>query len=273
MKILNHLLYDTQGKQVSYRPTPNKGGRYTPQYLVIHYTAATTAESSIDWFMHPVARASAHLIIARDGTITQFAPFNIVTWHAGTSQWNGLMGLNKYSIGIELVNAGRLSKSGEKCFCPVDRKTVKNDDMIVAVHKNEQKESCWQEYTEAQLKAAVEIAAVMVKTYNVKDILGHDDIAPFRKSDPGPAFPMNSFRSKALGRKDESLDEYITTTDLNIRSGAGTNFNTLTQPLTPDTKVLVLKRVGNWSFVEVLEPVHGMADIEGWVFSKYLKKS
>lgn len=116
MKILNHLLFDAQGKQVSFKATPNKGVRYIPQYLVIHYTAATTAESAISWFMMPIAQASAHLLIGRDGTITQFAPFNVVAWHAGTSIWNGIVGLNKHSIGIELVNAGRLAKAGDKFF-------------------------------------------------------------------------------------------------------------------------------------------------------------
>jgi N-acetylmuramoyl-L-alanine amidase len=79
----------------------------------MHYTAATTAASATDWFLRPIAQASAHLLIDKDGAITQFAPFNIITWHAGTSIWHGLIGMNKYSIGIELVNAGRLSKSGE----------------------------------------------------------------------------------------------------------------------------------------------------------------
>lgn len=273
MKILNHLLYDDQGKQVSYKATPNKGAKYVPQYLIMHYTAATTAESAINWFMRSVAQASAHLLIGGDGAITQFAPFNVVAWHAGTSIWNGLIGLNKHSIGIELVNAGRLSKAGDKCFCPVDKKEVKSDDIEMAVHKNETKESAWQEYTDKQLEVSVEIAALLVKFYRLKDVLGHDDIAPFRKSDPGPAFPMNSFRSRALGRKDESLDTYETSASLNIRSGPGTSYNMLADPLPPKTQVIILKRERNWSFVEVIDIVDGQMDLEGWVFSKYLAKS
>jgi N-acetylmuramoyl-L-alanine amidase len=273
MKISNHLLFDDNGNQVSYKATPNKGSRYVPQYLVMHYTAATTATSAINWFLRPVAQASAHLLIDRDGNITQFAPFNIVTWHAGTSVWNGLIGLNKYAIGIELVNAGRLTKSGEKWICPVDKKQVKNDDVIIATHKNESKDSGWQEYSEAQLEVSIEVGALLVSTYKLKDVVGHEDISPYRKSDPGPAFPMSSFRSKVMGRRDESIDQFKTTTAVNIRSGPGTNFAAIAEPLPESTSVIILKREGNWSFVEVLDKVNGEMDLEGWVFNKYLVKA
>lgn len=272
MQIKNHLLYNRNGKQVTFKPTPNKGGKYTPQYLIMHYTAATTAASAINWFLNPIAQASAHLVIAPDGAITQFAPFNIVTWHAGKSQWNGLSGLNQFSIGIELVNAGRLLRSGNKWICPVDRCTVPDEDVIMATHKNETREAAWHEYTGRQLEVSVEIAAALVSHYALKDVLGHDDISPIRKSDPGPAFPMGSFRSKAMGRKDDTLDEYITSTVLNIRSGPGTAFTPLSDPLPKATPVLVLKTEGTWSFVEVQTTVKGIMDLEGWVSSKFLIK-
>ena len=270
MQIKNHLLYNDNGKQVTYKETPNKGGKYTPQYLVMHYTAATTAASAINWFLNPIAQASAHLVIAPDGAVTQFAPFNVVTWHAGKSQWNGLSGLNQYAIGIELVNAGRLLRSGDKWTCPVDRCTVPGEDVLIATHKNETKEAAWHEYTSSQLEVSVEIAALLVKTYGLKDVLGHDDISPIRKSDPGPAFPMGSFRSRAMGRRDDSIDEYVTSTSLNIRSGPGTAFATLSDPLPKGTPVLVLKTEGTWSFVEVQKTVKGIMDLEGWVSTKFL---
>ena len=272
MKILDHLLYGNDGKQISFRPTPNKGGKYIPIYLIIHYTAATTEQSAIGWLISPVAQASAHLIIGRAGTITQLAPFNLITWHAGKSSWGGLVGMNKHSIGIELVNAGRLSKIGEKCICPVDKKAVSDDDVLVAVHKNETRESLWQEYTEAQLEITQEISSLLVKTYKLTDILGHEDISPIRKSDPGPAFPMKSFRGRAMGRKNEDIDSYKTTNVLNIRSGPGTVYEVLAEPLPEGTSVTMLKTEGNWSFVEVEDIVNGLMDLEGWVFTKYLGK-
>lgn len=273
MQIKNHLLFDDKGNQVDFRPTPNKGGKYTPQYLVMHYTAVTTDESTISWFLSPIAKASAHLLIGRDGSVTQFAPFNVVAWHAGKSQWKGLNGLNQYAIGIEMTNGGRLMKSGNAYICPVDQKKVPNTEVIHAVHKNETTESAWQQYTHAQLEAAVEIAALLVTTYGLKDVVGHDDIAPIRKSDPGPAFPMASFRSRAMGRQNSELDEYVTSTELNIRSGPGTAFLPLTLPPMPGgTKLLALKTEGTWTYVEILDTVNGVMDLEGWVSSKYLVK-
>jgi N-acetylmuramoyl-L-alanine amidase len=272
MPIKNHMLFTDDDKQVDYRPTPNKGGKYVPQYLVMHYTAATSFGSSLNWFLNKNAQASAHLLIGRDGAITQFAPFNIVTWHAGKSHWENLKNLNQYSIGIELVNAGRLLKSGDNYICPVDNKKIPADEVITARHKNDSTESYWQQYTQKQLEVAMEVSATLVKFYNLKDLLGHEDIAPVRKSDPGPAFPMKSFRSKAMGRRDDTTDEYKTSTTVNIREGAGTNFKTLTDPLPKDTKVLRLKTEGTWSFVEVMDKVHGVMDLEGWVSSKFLVK-
>jgi N-acetylmuramoyl-L-alanine amidase len=270
MKIQDHFLFDNSNQQVDFKATPNKGGKLNPQYLVMHYTAATQARGSINWFLNKDAKASAHLLIDRDGTITQFAPFNVITWHAGASEWNGLVGLNKFAVGIELVNGGRLAKSGVAWICPVDKKAVPDTDVIIAKHKNDSFESGWQTYSEVQLQTAAEIGALLVKTYNLRDVVGHDDIAPHRKSDPGPAFPMSSFRSKVMGRKENELTISVTTTEVNIRSGPGTQLPTITDPLPKDTEVHVLKREGNWSFVEVIGIVHDLNDVEGWVFSKFL---
>lgn len=272
MQIKDHLLFNDDGTQLNFSDTPNKGGKYTPQYLVMHYTAATTTASTVNWFLNPIAQASAHILIARDGSITQFAPFNVVCWHAGRSQWKGLVGMNKFAIGIELVNGGRLMQSGSKWICPVDQREVPVNQVIMATHKNESSESGWHEYTDKQLEAAIEIAALLVTTYQLKDVIGHEDIAPGRKSDPGPAFPMRSFRSRAIGRRDDTLDESVTAVALNIRSGPGTSFPLLTSPLPAGTKVLVLKTEGTWSFVEVQETIDNIMDLEGWISSKFLKE-
>lgn len=272
MKIINHLLHSENGNQVTFKATPNKGGKYIPRYLIMHYTAATTEQSAISWLISPIAQASAHLIIGREGIITQLVPFNIIAWHAGKSTWTGLVGMNKFSIGIELVNAGRLSKIGENIICPVDKKQINKDDILIATHKNEKQESLWHEYTEKQLEVSSEVAALLVSTYDLLDIVGHEDVSPIRKSDPGPAFPMKSFRSRAMGRKNEDLDSYLTLSTLNIRSGPGTIFDMLSKPLPQGTHVTVLKTEGNWSFVQVDDFIHGLMDLEGWVFTKFLGK-
>lgn len=274
MKIINHLLHDNKGKQVNFLDSPNKKGIYTPSYLIMHYTAATTDTSSINWFLNKKAEASAHLLISRDGTITQFVHFNKIAFHAGESQWAGLKGMNRHSIGIELQNAGKLSKVSNKWVCPVDNKVVPDDDVIVATHKNESIQRGWQAYTDVQLEVSIEIATTIVRHYKLKDVLGHEDISPLRKSDPGPAFPIGSFRNRVMGRSNEKLDTYKVNIDgLNIRSGPGTSFGAIVSSGLPaGIKVQVLKREGNWSFVEVNGVVENLMDLEGWVFTKYLSQ-
>ena len=109
MRIRDHLL---EGNNIDRRDTPNIGGPIEPRYLVYHFTAGRNAKSAVSWLCNRRAKASAHLVVARDGGITQLAPFNIKNWHAGRSHWNGLEGLNSYSIGIEMDNAGRLTRVG-----------------------------------------------------------------------------------------------------------------------------------------------------------------
>ncbi|MBC7839448.1 MAG: N-acetylmuramoyl-L-alanine amidase, partial [Nitrospiraceae bacterium] len=122
------------GAGVSFVETPNKGGDLAPRHLVFHYTAGKSAASSINWLTNPESKASAHLVLARDGTITQLAPFNIKTWHAGLSHWDGLSGMNSSSIGIEMDNAGPLKKVGDK-YQAWFGTLYAEDEVVLAKHK------------------------------------------------------------------------------------------------------------------------------------------
>src|SRR5437868_7138213 len=98
MEIVNNLL---QGTNVRFIQTPNTSGAFSnglPDTIIIHYTAGSSAESSVKTLTTPSAKASAHMVIGRDGSITQLAPFNIVTWHAGESAYGTRSGFNKYAI-------------------------------------------------------------------------------------------------------------------------------------------------------------------------------
>lgn len=158
----------------------------TRRFLVIHFTSGATAKSSIDFWRTPAALgASAHIVIDRDGTVYQCRPFDKTCGHAGISQWQGFDGLNNCSIGIELANAGDDSKLASKYTkLPLIKASHKNGGPIVE----------WEAYTSAQFRACVEVAKTLVDRYNLDDIVGHDDIAPSRKNDPGPAFPMQQLR-------------------------------------------------------------------------------
>lgn len=256
------------GGNVSFVETPNKGGDLAPRYLVFHYTAGKSATSSINWLTNPESKASAHLVLARDGTITQLAPFNIKTWHAGLSHWDGLSGLNGCSIGIEMDNAGPLKKVGDK-YQAWFGTLYAEDQVIFAKHKLDDEPHWWHAYTETQIKKALELAQLLVRHYDLKDVVGHEDIAPDRKRDPGPAFPLEHVRASVLGRDEEERERYeVTASTLNIRSGPGVEFPPVSEPLKRGTEVVLLEKRDRWNKVELVKN----GDIEGWVHNQFLKK-
>lgn len=274
MKISNHRLLRDDGLAAAYRASPNVGAGIAPRFLIIHYTAGSSAAGTISWFQNPASRVSAHLVIARDGEITQLVPFNREAWHAGQSRWGNLSGLNHYSIGIELDNAGVLIRSGGKWVSPLTRRSYPDSEVTVAVHKNDPpgaQPSGWHAYSPEQIEATLECGMALFKNYALVDVLGHDDIAPGRKRDPGPDFPMDSVRARLLGRGDDHPERYRTTARLFVRSGAGPDFPALPgTPLPLGTDVEVLAKRGLWWQVDVAGEVNGVMDIVGWCHSKYL---
>lgn len=202
MKISHHRLIADRGESLCHVETPNLGEAMTPEYLVIHYTAGCSAEGAVAWLCDPAARASAHLVIGRDGSLTQLAPFNRIAWHAGRSLWAGRSNVNSCSIGIELDNAGRLERVGECWRSSIGQREYPDNQVLIANHQHDRPGTppCgWHRYSQAQLAAAGEVGMLLVREYALKDVVGHDDIAPGRKSDPGPAFPLASFRALLLG--------------------------------------------------------------------------
>lgn len=271
IKIANHRINLETADKSSFVRSPNIGGKMEPKYLVIHYTAGASFDSAVSWLSDRQSQASAHAVIGRDGSIAQLVPFNRVAWHAGPSEWDGIQGLSGHSIGFELDNAGRLKRVGDTWVSWFGR-TYPDDEVLVAEHKFDTVEYGWHTYTEAQITTAVELGAALFAKYDLVDVVGHDDIAPLRKWDPGPAFPMHSFRSKLVGRKDEVLPVLETTRALHVRSGPGFEYRkVLVIPLPKNTKVEVMRREGTWYLVDVLEEVDDDMDIQGWVHSRHLQ--
>ncbi len=268
MIINEHVLLK---QPIPFVESPNHGGEIQPKYLVLHYTAGRSAQSSVSWLTNPKAKASAHLVIGQDGSITQLVPFNIKAWHAGPSSWDGHTHLNGLSIGIELDNAGRLMRRGRKWWTWFDSE-IDEDDVVEAVHKNESHVSGWHVYSAEQLETLSDVARLLVDTYQLQDIIGHDDIAPHRKFDPGPAFPMESFRARILGREKDDEPQYETTGILNIRSGPGVQHPTLPEsPLPKGTRLEILERQGHWALANILDQIKDNNDLEGWLHTKYIK--
>lgn len=277
MEISNHKLKCKNGDfSVSYEESPNCSGPFAnelPDTIVIHYTAGSSLSSSVNWLTNPQAKASAHLVIGKSGEIVQLVPFNIKAWHAGRSIWKGRQGLNHFSIGIELDNAGMLEKRADgfyTCF----GKRIDNSQVVLAPHKNGKEEKAWEAFTEKQIDAVERICLILKEEYPITEIVGHDDIAPKRKTDPGPAFPLQNLRNNVLiGRADNHKDEaseerlsagIVSADYLNIRSSPDGNSSLVSEPLPKGTKLAVIEEKAGWLRVKVI--------LEGWVSKKWVEE-
>ena len=140
------------------------------KYVIIHYTGMQSEIASIKRLKNPRSKVSTHYLINRNGKITQMVKDENIAWHAGKSKWKNLKNLNQYSIGIELVNKGH--QYGYQKF-----------------HNN-------------QIKNLIKLCVNLKKKYSIKkeNFLGHSDIAPLRKSDPGEKFPWKKLSKYNLGK-------------------------------------------------------------------------
>ena len=148
------------------------------KFVIIHYTGMQSEIESINKLKNKSSSVSCHYLINRAGKVTLMVPENRIAWHAGKSKWKNFKNLNKYSIGIELVNKGH--KFG------------------------------YQNFTSLQIKRLINICKKLKKKYKIKssNFLGHSDIAPLRKMDPGEKFPWKSLSKHNLGLwyKEKKLD-------------------------------------------------------------------
>ena len=137
-------------------------------FLIIHYTGMQSARVSLKRLKDPKSKVSCHYLIERNGSINRMVDDNKVAWHAGKSKWKNKMDLNKYSIGIEIQNKGHFIK--------------------------------YQNFPKKQIFSLIKLIKILMKKYRIKreNILGHSDIAPLRKLDPGEKFPWNFLNKKGV---------------------------------------------------------------------------
>jgi AmpD protein len=180
-----HLRVDAESGLVRgarYLPSPNRDERppgQRPELVVVHGISLPPGEFGGPWIErlftnslppdgHPYfatiagQRVSAHLLIRRDGSVVQFVPFHLRAWHAGASSWRGRERCNDFSIGIELEGTDSTP------------------------------------YEDAQYGALAALVAALLRAYPTlapEAIAGHEDVAPGRKTDPGPAFEWPRFRT------------------------------------------------------------------------------
>lgn len=277
MKISDHRLDPDTIDFVKSSKTSGAFAEGLPDSIIIHYTAGGSAQSAIHTFTESDISASAHVVIAKGGNITQLVPFDTIAWHAGRSAYGDRIGFNNYAIGIEIVNAGRLEKSGDE-FVSWFGKSYPPNQVIEAVHRNEDHPTYWHRYTEEQIKATYDLCSDLISKYNIKHILGHEEISPGRKIDPGPAFPLDKMRDRLLhGDRSDTQEEerekdaetyqnpaIVTASMLNIRSGPSSGNPTIANPLTKNTKVNIIGESNGWLQVET--------KIRGWVHGNYVER-
>jgi N-acetylmuramoyl-L-alanine amidase len=144
------------------RPSPNFDVRTLPvSMVVLHYTGMIDAASAIDRLADAEAKVSAHYVVAEDGQIIRMVDEDKRAWHAGKSWWRGISDVNSASIGIEIVNPGH--------------------------------EFGYRPFPEVQIDAVLHLLGGIVRRYGITrgNVVGHSDVAPARKDDPGELFPWH----------------------------------------------------------------------------------
>jgi N-acetylmuramoyl-L-alanine amidase len=136
-----------------------------PNYVIIHFTAQDSIGQTLHTFTVTSTQVSAHYVVAKDGKIYHMVNDYLRAWQAGISRWGSVTDMNSCSIGIEIDNNGS------------------------------------EPYTDAQVKSMVALLGYLKKTYNIPrgNFIGHQDIAPARKPDPGPYFPWQVMAEHGFG--------------------------------------------------------------------------
>ena len=139
------------------------------KFIVFHYTGMKKEMQAIKRLTSPKSKVSTHYFIKNSGEILTIVPELYVAWHAGISNWRNFKSLNKYSIGIEINNPGHDYK--------------------------------YKKYSNKQISSIVKLSRYLIKKYKIRSnsILGHSDIAPDRKKDPGEKFPWRYLARKKIG--------------------------------------------------------------------------
>ena len=217
--IRNHMLY-TNEAPVPFVRSPNQSGDFAPRGIILHDTAGRLEKgNAVNWFLKPEAKSSAHLTIERDGSVTQQVAFNRRAWHAGKSCYRGEEGVNAFAFGIEMVNLGRCNKLRDGSIQPWFKGDYRDgtDGLHFAFAASRAHgKGWWLDYSAAQIRTVTAIAQSLIEKYQLSFIAGHWEIAPGRKIDPNPLFPLEPLRNALLGAKGEQGGPMVIA-DANLR--------------------------------------------------------
>jgi len=154
------------------RRSPNFGPRAEGaaiDMIVLHYTGMPDAEAALSWLINPASQVSSHYVVFEDGQVYQLVDDSQRAWHAGVSFWAGESDINSRSIGIEIVNPGH--------------------------------EFGYRGFPDRQIDAVITLTSELVSRFEIPAdrVLGHSDVAPERKQDPGELFPWERLAGEGLG--------------------------------------------------------------------------
>ena len=152
-------------------PSPNHGERTTGpiDILLLHYTGMPDDEQSLAWLCHPKSQVSSHYFVHANGRVLQLVPEDRRAWHAGAASWGGESDINSRSIGIEIANPGHPGGLPD--------------------------------FPDAQIEALIALCRDIVARNSIpaRSVLGHSDVAPGRKIDPGERFPWGRLAAAGIG--------------------------------------------------------------------------
>ena len=205
-KIIDQLKIETNGiltgTNIDYVSTQNKGREFEspPDAIIIHFTSSQSKKATVNWFLNSQSKTSQHFVIDTNGMVTQMVSLDSIAWAAGRSEYDGRTGWNKYSINIVLVNPGLLNPIGNK-YMSWFGAIYDSDEIILTNHKNDKPGTLatgWKKFSKEQIETVFKLSKFLSEKYEIKYVLGHDEVAPFRKVDPGPLFPIDDLRSFIL---------------------------------------------------------------------------
>jgi N-acetylmuramoyl-L-alanine amidase len=187
---------------VRFVPATSSGAALSPSLIVVHDTAGRLDKfSSVNWFASKGCKTSAHFVVEVDGTITQMVRTDRRAFHAGQSSWNGKRFCNSFSIGIEIVNPGKLSDDGRAWFGKATSEPL--------THKKtkEHGDGWWMSYPPAQILAVKKLCRALMEEYpDCNEIVTHWMISPKRKIDTNPLFPLDEVFAYAEGHDEPPVD-------------------------------------------------------------------
>ncbi len=270
---------------VTFDPARWTGGEIEPDIIILHDTASRLGRGSAARYLKSNDRkVSVHFVIERDGTITQQVRTDRRANHAGTSTYHGRRNCNRFSIGIEMVNPGKMTRrSDDKAQAWFGQTFGIADHGIQEISTPEHGHGLWMPYTEAQIASVIDLCQALFNDIaSLRDITTHWYVSPGRKVDPGPLFPLEQLRSIIFGRDeprdvDAAVDtvlysaglEYVQThtpgDTLNLRRWPSFNPNVIAT-IPHDTILPVLRR-GVFAGRQWVCVLYGGR--EGWVLASY----